>query len=106
MTMLVMVLSVSLTIPYLGAERFGVWMTIASFAGMLSFLDLGIGNALTNRVSYVESRNNNKLLRNTISGGIGVLLVIGVTSSITLFNLSIQITWHNLIKVQDNIYRN
>lgn len=56
MAMLVMVLSVTLTIPYLGAERFGVWMTIASFAGMLSFLDLGVGNALTNRVSYVEAK--------------------------------------------------
>ena len=48
--MAVMVLSVSMTLPYLGAERFGVWMTIASLVGMLVFLDLGVGNALINTV--------------------------------------------------------
>ena len=36
-------LSVSLTLPYLGVERFGIWMTVASFAAMLTFLDLGGG---------------------------------------------------------------
>ncbi|MDP3759115.1 MAG: hypothetical protein Q8R01_01205 [Ramlibacter sp.] len=40
--LVVMVLTVGLTIPYLGAERFGVWMTIASFVGMFS--DLISGN--------------------------------------------------------------
>ena len=40
--MIAMIFTVKLTVPYLGAERFGVWMTIASFAGMLSFMDLGV----------------------------------------------------------------
>ena len=31
MSLTVIVMSVSLTLPYLGAERFGVWMTISSF---------------------------------------------------------------------------
>lgn len=43
-SMLAMVLSVSWTVPYLGPERFGAWMTIASLAAVLSFLDLGVGN--------------------------------------------------------------
>lgn len=101
MAMLVMVLSVSLTIPYLGAERFGVWMTIASFAGMLSFLDLGVGNALTNRVSYIETNKDNESLQNTISGGIGFLLIIGLLAGTILYFFTDIIPWERLIKLDN-----
>lgn len=100
MAMLVMVLSVSLTIPYLGSERFGVWMTIASFTGMLSFLDLGVGNALTNRVSYIEATKDRESLKNTISGGIGFLLIIGLIAGTCLFFLSGFLPWEKLIKLK------
>ena len=101
MAMLVMVLSVSLTIPYLGAERFGVWMTIASFTGMLSFLDLGVGNALTNRVSYIEATKDRESLKNTISGGIGFLLIIGLIAGTCLFFLTDILPWEKLIKLNE-----
>jgi len=72
----VMVLSVSLTLPYLGAERFGIWMTIASFAGMLSFLDLGVGNALANKVAHAAIHADQHSLRSLISGGLGFLFLL------------------------------
>lgn len=97
--MAVMVLTVSLTVPYLGAERFGVWMTIASFAGMLMFLDLGIGNALTNKVAQVAVQNNPERLRKTISGGLGFLFVIGCVVGMLLIALFSILPWQQLIKV-------
>jgi len=99
--MLVMVLTVSLTIPYLGAERFGVWMTIASFVGMLSFLDLGVGNALINKVSQAVAQNNPDVLRRTISGGLGFLFILGCIIGVLLFGLTSVLPWHRLIKVKD-----
>jgi len=44
-------------------------MTIASFVGMLTFLDLGVGNALTNKVAEAAAQDNAESLRRTISGG-------------------------------------
>ena len=35
-------ISVPLTLHYLGAERFGMWITISSLIAMLSFADFGI----------------------------------------------------------------
>lgn len=99
--MLVMVLTVSLTVPYLGAERFGVWMTIASFVGMLTFLDLGVGNALTNKVAQIASQNNPELLRNTISGGLGFLFLLGCVMGLALMLLASILPWQRLIKVAD-----
>lgn len=100
--MVVMVLTVSLTIPYLGAERFGVWMTIASFVGMLSFLDLGIGNALTNKVSQAAALNNPDALRSIVSGGLGFLFILGCIIGLLLYGLTNVLPWHKIIKVKDS----
>lgn len=97
--MAVMIMTVSLTVPYLGAERFGVWMTIASFAGMLMFLDLGIGNALTNKVAQGAAQHNPEQLRRIISGGLGFLFFIGCGVGVLLMALFSFLPWQQLIKV-------
>ncbi len=99
--MAVMVLSVSLTIPYLGAPRFGVWMTVASFATMLSFLGLGVGNALTNHVAVRAAQADPALLRRAISGGLGFLMFMGLVAGAGLFLLASFLPWSGLIKVDD-----
>lgn len=98
--LLVMVLSVSLTVPYLGAERFGVWMTIASFTSMLIFLDLGVGNGLTNRVAQVAALGDAAALRATIGGGLVLLFLIACAASAGLALVAYWLPWHRLIKVQ------
>ncbi len=97
--MVVMIMSVALTVPYLAAERFGVWMTIASFASLLTFLDLGVGNALTNHVARTASRDDPALLRQTIGGGLASLAIIGVAVGGMLCVLAAWLPWGNLIKV-------
>jgi len=99
--MAVMVLSVSLTIPYLGAQRFGVWMTVASFATMLSLLGLGVGNALVNHVASRHASQDTVLLRRAITGGLGFLMLIGLIVGAALFLLATFLPWAALIKAED-----
>ena len=99
--MLVMVLSVSLTISYLGPQRFGVWMTVASFAAMLSFLGLGVGSALTNHVAHRSSQGDPLLLRSAISGGLGFLMLLGLVVAASLWLLAAWLPWARLVKVED-----
>jgi O-antigen/teichoic acid export membrane protein len=104
-SMVVMVLSVRLTVPYLGVERFGVWMTIASFVGMLIFLDLGIGNALTNHVAKAAAKANRATLARTISGGLGLLFLLGILAGLLLSLLVFALPWANIIKVTNPAYQ-
>lgn len=99
--MLVIVLAVNLTIPYLGVERFGVWMAIISMASMLTFLDMGVGNALTNRVAQVASLDDMKALRSAISGGLCFLLVVALCVGLLLVTLAAILPWEKIIKVED-----
>ena len=97
--MAVIVLSVRWTLPYLGQERFGAWMTIASFVGMLTFLDLGIGNALTNEVAKAAAGEDPSALTRVISGGLGILFLLGFAIGSILSVLAVNLPWVHIIKV-------
>lgn len=101
LSMAVMVMSVRLTIPYLGVERFGIWMTVASFAGLLTFLDLGVGNALTNHVAKRAALDSKELLRQTISGGLAFVALIGIFMGAVLWIVAAFIPWSALIKLNN-----
>ena len=76
---LVIIYSTRVALEQLGAERFGVWITIASIAMLLGFMDLGISNSLIGRVAQVSAREHSDLsLPKLISGGLLALLVIGL----------------------------
>jgi O-antigen/teichoic acid export membrane protein len=104
--MVLMVLTVYLAAPYLGAERFGVWATFASLAAMLSFMDLGIGNALINRVAHSAAADDSRALRNTICGGIGWLALIGVLMGLGLAALGSFVPWASLFKLSTPVLGN
>ena len=101
LAMAVMLLSVNWTISYLGAERFGIWMTIASFASMLTFLDLGVGNALVNHIAENAAQDKPVELEKSISGGLGFLGLIGVAVTVLLLLLAAFLPWEAVIKVAD-----
>lgn len=101
MSMLLVAMSVHLTVPYLGTTRFGVWATFASMATMLSLLDLGVGNALVNRVAQAAARGDRQLLRRTVSGGAGLLGIIGVVAAGLLSIAAQTVPWERVFKLTD-----
>jgi O-antigen/teichoic acid export membrane protein len=100
-SMLLVILSVHLTVPYLGTTRFGVWATFASMAGMLSLLDLGVGNALVNRVARASATGDKAELQQVVTGGCGILAVIGLASAALLFGVAEVIPWGRVFKLRD-----
>jgi len=99
--MVLMVLTIHQTTSYLGAERFGVWATFASLAAMLSFMDLGIGNALINRVALSTAADDSHALRHAICGGIGWLALVGVLMWLGLAVLANFVPWTTLFKLSN-----
>lgn len=76
-------ISVPLTIRYLGVERYGLWMTISSVIAMLGFADLGMGNGLMNAISEANGQDDSKAARTYVSSsffmllGIAILILVG-----------------------------
>ncbi len=71
------IVTVPLTLHYLGLERYGMWMTISSTIAMLSFADLGIGNGLLNAIAEAHGRGDRESASNYVSSALYALVVVG-----------------------------
>ena len=66
-SMLVSILLVPLTIRYLTQSTYGTWVTISSMSSLLTFVDLGIGNGLRNKLAQAASNQDPKLGQQLVS---------------------------------------
>lgn len=69
-------ITIPLTLKYLGPERFGLWMTISSLLAVLNFADFGIGNGLVNAVAEADGREDIKALQRYVDSGFVLLASI------------------------------
>jgi O-antigen/teichoic acid export membrane protein len=78
---IVSLISIPLTITYLGSERYGVWVTISTFLAWLNIADLGLGNGLTNALSESYGQNRSDTAQHYVATAfwmlVGVTLVLG-----------------------------
>ena len=85
--------SVPLTVHYLGKEQFGLWMVVSSLVVWMQLADFGIGNGLTNAVAEAYGRDD----QNTASGLIATAFVaasgIAVFGLLTVYLLSLWLPW-------------
>jgi len=95
----VMLVTVPLTLHYLGPERYGMWLIMSSFIGMLSFADLGIGNGVLNAVAAAHGRDDSAALREAISSGLVALLGIALVLAAAFAIAWPHIAWERLFNV-------
>jgi O-antigen/teichoic acid export membrane protein len=71
-------ISVPLTVRYLGAERYGMWMTISSLIALMSFADLGIGNGLVSALAAAHGQRSTDAMARLISSAFFMLAGLAV----------------------------
>jgi O-antigen/teichoic acid export membrane protein len=96
---LITMLTIPMTLRYLGAERFGVWMTITSFVLFLSFTDFGIGNGLVTALSQASGRNDRREMRELISSGFLASLAIAIFLFVGFALAYAQVPWAAFLNV-------
>lgn len=76
--LLVNAISIPITVRYLGAENFGVWVTISTTLSMLLVLDLGVTNSLTNFISEAYARDDRDHASTYTTTALGAMLAISL----------------------------
>jgi O-antigen/teichoic acid export membrane protein len=92
-------ITVPLTLKYLGNERFGLWMTISSVLAMAAFADFGIGNGVLNTVASAFGRDDVAGIRRAVSSGFALLNTIALTLIILFFTIYRFVSWADLFGV-------
>lgn len=94
-----MLISVPLTLGYLGPERFGLWMAISAVISMLGFADFGLGNGILNAVSHASGRNDDRSIHQSVSNGIIMLAAIGGLILLIFLAVYRYVPWPSVFNV-------
>jgi O-antigen/teichoic acid export membrane protein len=92
--------SVPLTVYYLGAERYGVWLTISSLLLWLALTDFGLaGNALVNVLSEAVGNDDRVSAQQYTASAFWALLAIALVFAVIFVTFFQIIPWHAIFRV-------
>jgi len=100
--MAVSLVTVRLTLSYLGVERYGLWMTVSSVSTFLAFADLGMGNGLLNAISEANGRNDPEAAKRCVASIFYFLMALAAASVVVLCAFYGAVPWWKIYNVHSS----
>lgn len=97
----VSLLTIPLTIGYLGTQRYGLWMTISSLISVLGFAEIGLSSSLLNVVSHGCGRADGVGVRRQVSSAFVLYLSICLVMSLSVLLGYRLVPWARVFNVTD-----
>lgn len=95
-------LIVPLTLGYLGARDYGIWLTLSSVISWFGFFDIGLGNGLRNRFAEALAKGNKELARIYVSTTyFGLTGIFGILW-ILFFSASFFLNWNEIFNIAED----
>ena len=102
LTLVMGFVSVPLTVDYLGAERYGVWLTISSLMLWVALTDFGLtGNALVNVLSEAVGNDDRESARHHVASAFWALVTIALVMGVVFMAAFHSIPWRAVFRVSD-----
>ena len=97
----VTLITLPLTLHYLGPQRFGIWAVLTSFMTLLAFADLGLGNGLLSAIANAHGRKDRAAMQRQISSAVAVLAAIAALLLAVFTLVWPLIDWPGLFNVSE-----
>ncbi len=97
--LLALLASVPPSLAYLGGERFGLWMTALSAAGLLGIANLGLDKALLNALAAADGRGNRAAARRLVAAAMLPLAAILAVLAIAFSTTAPALPWAAMLNV-------
>jgi O-antigen/teichoic acid export membrane protein len=95
----VAVVSIPLTVRYLGAEQYGLWVTIVSVTALLGFADLGLSSGLVNGISETQGSNDESSARRYVASTFYLLTLVAIALGATFTVVYGSVDWSSVFNV-------
>lgn len=95
-TLLSSLITLPLTVRYLGAEEYGIWITISGSVAMLTVLDLGLANTLTNRIAEAVAQDDEQLAQHYYATAFWLTTAISLCLGCVLIVALQRVDWMKL----------
>lgn len=104
-SLLVSLISIPLTLRYLGAERYGAWIVLNTFFTWLVLADFGIGNSLINALSEAYSQEDRKGAQRLVATAFWLMIGMMALFALGLAALWPWLDWAALLRLESPLAR-
>lgn len=94
------VISVPLTVRYLGGERYGVWITISTALAWITLADFGMSSSLTNALSEAYASERNDLAQSYFASAFWLLILVALVLGFVFFSCWRLVDWDRVFNVE------
>jgi O-antigen/teichoic acid export membrane protein len=94
---------VPLTINYINPSQYGIWLTLSSIVGWLSFFDIGLTQGLRNKFAEAKANNDDSAVQVYVSTTYAILSIIFFTIWLLFLIINPHLNWSSILKVSDTM---
>lgn len=100
-SILVSLILVPMTLGYVSAEIYGVWLTISSILHWLTYMDVGFTLGLKNRLAECLASGNYEKGRSLVSTTYFIMTIIFIPLAVVMMFVIPHIDWCGILNVSD-----
>jgi O-antigen/teichoic acid export membrane protein len=97
---------IPLTLDYLNAYEYGIWITLFSILNWINYFDIGLGNGLRNKLAEALAVDERESARTFVSTAFFLLLALTIIICILFFIFSIWLDWYKILNVSADAINN
>ncbi len=95
--MITPLITVKITLGYMGEEVYGLWTTVVSFFAVFTFADLGLGSGLQTELSHMTALDDDMLCKKLVSSCYVVLIIVAAALLVVFGILFPFVNWGSFI---------
>lgn len=100
---LISLMLVPLTLDYLNAYEYGIWITLNSILTWINYFDFGLTNGMRNNLAQAIARNDFKLGQIYVSSTFFILTVISIILGAVALIANSFVDWNRLLNVTESV---
>lgn len=100
-SILISFLLIPLTLDYLNAYEYGVWLTLNSVLSWIFLLDIGLGNGLKNKLSEAIATNDTENEKIYVSTTLFIMIGLFIFSFLIFLIMHSFINWSDILGVEE-----
>lgn len=94
---------IPLTINYVSAESYGIWLTLSSVVAWMSFFDIGINNGLRNKLTESIANDNLVLSKKYVSTTYAILILVSVLIMTAFIIVNNNLNWSHILNTSESL---
>lgn len=104
LSILISFLLLPITLSYVDASEYGIWLTLSSIVGWFVFFDVGLTHGLRNKFAEAKARGNDDLAQIFVSTTFAILAIIFLAIWIIFLVVNNFLDWSKILKVSSSMH--